>query len=121
VLRLQVPEQSGERCVRSYFAKELKQDKIKETIEHGAEAVISHGQFTLIVVFGLLWWWRSAMAAGGFMSIAGLWKPRRLRYAMKPTRAAIGSAPDPADLNEPSMPMSHPRSGCFAKVHQGCR
>jgi len=23
--------------------KELKQDKIKETIEHGAEAVISHG------------------------------------------------------------------------------
>ena len=30
--------------------KELKQDKIKETIEHGAEAVISHGQFTLIVV-----------------------------------------------------------------------
>src|ERR1700686_4323735 len=31
--------------------KELKQDKIKETIEHGAEAVISHGQFTLIVVF----------------------------------------------------------------------
>jgi len=30
--------------------KELKQDKIKETIEHGAEAVMSHGQFTLIVV-----------------------------------------------------------------------
>ena len=34
--------------------KELKQDKIKETIEHGAEAVISHGQLTLIVVVVLL-------------------------------------------------------------------
>jgi len=62
-------------CVRSYFAQRAEQDKIKETIEHGAEAVISHGQFTLIVVL-LLWWWRSAMAAGGFMSIAGLWKPQ---------------------------------------------
>ena len=30
--------------------KELKQDKIKETIEHGAEAVLSHGQFVSIVV-----------------------------------------------------------------------
>ena len=30
--------------------KELKQDKIKETFEHGAEAVISHGQFAAIVV-----------------------------------------------------------------------
>lgn len=30
--------------------KELKQDKIKETIEHGAEAVLSHGQFAGIVV-----------------------------------------------------------------------
>ena len=30
--------------------KELKQDKIKETIEHGAEAVLSHGQFAAILV-----------------------------------------------------------------------
>src|SRR5256886_1848566 len=30
--------------------KELKQDKIKETIEHGAEAVLSHGQFAGIAV-----------------------------------------------------------------------
>ncbi|PYT62933.1 MAG: hypothetical protein DMG35_05960, partial [Acidobacteria bacterium] len=30
--------------------KELKQDKIKETIEHGAEAVFSHGQFAGILV-----------------------------------------------------------------------
>src|SRR5262249_61354221 len=30
--------------------KELKQDKIKETIEHGAEAVLSHGQFIGMVI-----------------------------------------------------------------------
>ena len=30
--------------------KELKHDKIKETLEHGAEAVISHGQFAGILV-----------------------------------------------------------------------
>ena len=30
--------------------KELKQDKIKETIEHGAEAVLSHGQFAGILI-----------------------------------------------------------------------
>jgi hypothetical protein len=34
--------------------KELKQDKIKETIEHSAEAVISHGQFASIVVAVIL-------------------------------------------------------------------
>src|SRR5258708_13177522 len=42
-------------CVSEHISrKELKQDKIKETIEHGAEAVISHGQFTLIVVIVIL-------------------------------------------------------------------
>jgi len=43
--------------------KELKQDKIKETIEHGAEAVFSHGQFAgiliavaLVIVIGYSGW-----------------------------------------------------------------
>ncbi len=30
--------------------KELKHDKIKETLEHGAEAVYSHSQLTLAVL-----------------------------------------------------------------------
>ena len=34
--------------------KELKQDKIKETLEHGAEAVISHGQFAGILAAVIL-------------------------------------------------------------------
>jgi predicted negative regulator of RcsB-dependent stress response len=34
--------------------KELKQDKIKETLEHGAEAVYSHSQLTLVVLLVVL-------------------------------------------------------------------
>src|ERR1700722_17437576 len=34
--------------------KELKQDKIKETLEHGAEAVYSHSQLTLAVLLVIL-------------------------------------------------------------------
>jgi hypothetical protein len=46
-----VPDQSGERVVPEHISrKELKQDKIKETFEHGAEAVLSHGQFASIVI-----------------------------------------------------------------------
>src|SRR5258707_2416698 len=54
MLRLHFPDPSGERVSDHISRKELKQDKIKETIEHGAEAVISHGQFTLIVVLVVL-------------------------------------------------------------------
>ena len=43
--------------------KELKQDKIRESIEHGAEAVISHGQFfaitlglVVLIALGYLGW-----------------------------------------------------------------
>ena len=54
--------------------KELKQDKIKETFAHGAEAVISHGQFTAIVVTLVL---AVALGWGGcaFISIARPCKP----------------------------------------------
>ena len=34
--------------------KELKHDKIKETLEHGAEAVYSHSQLTLAVLLVVL-------------------------------------------------------------------
>jgi predicted negative regulator of RcsB-dependent stress response len=43
--------------------KELKQDKIKETLEHGAEAVYSHGQFTLAILLVVL---VAAAAYGGW-------------------------------------------------------
>ena len=81
--------------------KELKQDKIKETIEHGAEAVLSHGQFAGILVAVVLavaigyGGWRfyiehqTAQASVGFES------------AMKAYKGRIGAAPDPADPSEP--------------------
>ncbi len=41
VLRLHLPDALRRACVSEHISrKELKQDKIKETIEHGAEAVI---------------------------------------------------------------------------------
>ena len=55
--------------------KELKQDKIKETLEHGAEAVYSHGQLTLAVLLVILVGGRRDMADGEFTTIA---KPSKL-------------------------------------------
>ena len=46
--------------------KELKQDKIKETLEHGAEAVYSHGQFAAAVLLVVL------VASGGLWRLAHL-------------------------------------------------
>jgi predicted negative regulator of RcsB-dependent stress response len=84
--------------------KELKQDKIKETIEHGAEAVISHGQFALIVIIAVL------VAVIGY---AGwhFYIDRRtaeatsaLDLAMKAYQGHVGTAPNPADPSEPVYP-----------------
>src|SRR5258705_10574180 len=73
--------------------KELKQDKIKETIEHGAEAVISHGQFTLIVVFVAL---VVALGYGGWRFYVGrqtVGTSAAFDTALKAYQGPIGSAP----------------------------
>jgi len=80
--------------------KELKQDKIKETIEHGAEAVISHGQFALIVVIAAM---VTALSYGGWkfyidrqaMQASGVFDD-----AMKAYSGRIGSANGAADPSE---------------------
>jgi hypothetical protein len=84
--------------------KELKQDRIKETIEHGAEAVISHGQFTLIVVIVAL---VVALGYGGWR----FYTDRRTVEAstafdigMKAYQGRIAPAPDPNEPNEPVYP-----------------
>jgi len=84
--------------------KELKQDKIKETIEHGAEAVISHGQFTLIVVVAVL---LVALAYGGWR----LYIDRQTVDAsagfdtgMKAYQGRIAATRDPAEPDEPFYP-----------------
>lgn len=81
--------------------KELKQDKIKETFEHGAEAVISHGQFTSIIVGLVL---VIALGYGGwrfYMDRRTVEASGAFDAAMKAYQGRIG-APDP---NEPGEPV----------------
>jgi predicted negative regulator of RcsB-dependent stress response len=81
--------------------KELKQDKIKETIEHGAEAVISHGQFTLIIVIAAL---VAALGYGGWRFYIDRQTDQaagEFDRAMKAYQGRIGTAPDPAEPSEP--------------------
>ena len=90
--------------------KELKQDKIKETIEHGAEAVISHGQFTLIVVLVLL---TLALGYGGwhfFIDRQTVEASSAFDTGMKAYQARVALAPDPAEPNEPFYPDENARA-----------
>ena len=99
--------------------KELKQDKIKETIEHGAQAVISHGQFAGIVVGVAL---VLAIGYGGWH----LYVDRQTGQATagfdaatKAYRGRIGTGPNPIP-NEPFYPDEKARGqdalGKFLKV-----
>ncbi len=81
--------------------KELKQDKIKETIEHGAEAVISHGQFAGIVTVVIL-----AVTVGYFgwhfyIDRQTVQASTSFDEAVKAYQGLIGTAPDPVQPNEP--------------------
>ncbi|HEY6268309.1 MAG TPA: tetratricopeptide repeat protein [Candidatus Acidoferrum sp.] len=81
--------------------KELKHDRIKETIEHGAEAVISHGQFTLIVVIVAL---VVALGYGGWrfhIDRQTVEASTAFDTGMKAYQGRIAQAPDPNEPNEP--------------------
>lgn len=91
--------------------KELKQDKIKETFEHGAEAVYSHSQLTLLIILALL------VIIAGY----GGWRvyserqnaaaQAALDVAMKAYNGRIGPALDPnADPNDVSYNDENARS-----------
>jgi tetratricopeptide (TPR) repeat protein len=104
VLRLQIPEHSGERVSEHISRKELKHDRIKETIEHGADAVISHGQFSLIVVVVAL---VVALGYGGwrfYIDRQSVEASGAFDVGMKAYRGRIAAAPDPAEPNEPFYP-----------------
>lgn len=82
--------------------KELKQDKIKETIEHGAEAVFSHGQFAGILVTVIL---AIALGYGGWRLYINRQTEQAsgaFEAATKAYQGRIGAAPDPT---EPNMPV----------------
>jgi hypothetical protein len=89
--------------------KELKQDKIKETIEHGAEAVFSHGQFAAIVVVVIL---AIALGYGGwrfYIDRQTVQASSAFDAAMRAYQGRIGTAPDPADPTEPVYPNENAR------------
>lgn len=84
--------------------KELKQDKIKETIEHGAEAVFSHGQLTLIAAIVAL---AVALGYGGwrfYIDRQTVEASGAFDAAMKSYQGRISPAPDPSDPSEPVYP-----------------
>ena len=90
--------------------KELKQDKIKETIEHGAEAVISHGQFTLILVILAL---VAALGYGGWRFYIDRQTGKasiEFDNAMKAYQGRVGASPDPAVPDEPVYPNEMARA-----------
>ena len=84
--------------------KELKQDKIKETFEHGAEAVISHGQFALIVLIVIV---GAALVYGGwrfYIDRQTIEASTAFDTGMKAYQGRIAPAPDPSDPTEPLYP-----------------
>jgi len=90
--------------------KELKQDKIKETIEHGAEAVISHGQFASIVVAIAL---VLAIGYGGWHFYIDRQTAQAaigLGEATKAYQGRIGTSPNPADSSVPTYPDEKARA-----------
>jgi len=90
--------------------KELKQDKIKETIEHGAEAVISHGQFTLIVVIVIL---AVALGYGGwrfYVDRQTVAASVDFDGAVKVYQGRIATVSDPADPSAPFYPDESARA-----------
>src|SRR5271166_7055470 len=55
VLRLTIRNQSRGAFVSEHLSrKELKQDKVRETFEHGAEAVLSHTRIATIAILALV-------------------------------------------------------------------
>jgi len=90
--------------------KELKHDKIKETLEHSAEAVYSHSQLTLAILLVVL------VVAAGY----GGWKiyidrktveaAAAFDAAMKVYSARIGTTSEPAEPGEPTYPNETARA-----------
>ncbi len=84
--------------------KELKHDKIKETLEHGAEAVYSHSQLALAVLLVVL------LVAAGY----GGWRiyidrktveaSASFNAAQKIYSARVGASSEPAVPGEPTFP-----------------
>ena len=90
--------------------KELKQDKIHDAIEHGAEAVFSH---TTILAAAILAAVIVAVGYGGWRFYTDRMTVQAsalLDVAMKSYSARIGTVPDPSDPGELLFPTEQARS-----------
>jgi hypothetical protein len=111
VLRLRVINQAGESALSDHISrKELKQDKIHDAIEHGAEAFYLHKQITLVVLLVIL---AGAVGWGSWT----VYHDRQtaaatvaLDTAMKAYSGRIGGAPDPQDPTDISYTDETSRS-----------
>jgi predicted negative regulator of RcsB-dependent stress response len=90
--------------------KDLKQDKIHDALEHGAEAVYTHKQFSMIVLAVVL---IIAAAYGGW----NVYHERQTAAAsaafdtaMKAYSGHLGSSPEPAEPGDPSYADEAARS-----------
>ena len=98
--------------------KELKQDKIKETFEHGAEAVFSHRKATLaalLVVLAVVGTWSGWKI---YTDRQTLHASAAFNDAMKLYTARIG-APDPSQPGEPSFLDEASRSSAAQQKFAG--
>ena len=90
--------------------KELKQDKIHDAIEHGAEAVFSHTTVLAAAVLAVL---VVAVGYGGWSFYTGrqtVQATAALDVATKAYSARIGAAPDPNDPGESFYPTEAARA-----------
>src|SRR5260370_455369 len=111
VLRLQLLNQGGEGTLSDHISrKELKQDKIHDAIEHGAEAFYLHKQITLailmVVLIGAVVWCSWSVYHDRHTAAATL----ALHAAMKAYNGRIGGAPDPADPTDFPSSAQVPRA-----------
>lgn len=96
--------------------KELKQDKIHDAIEHGAEAVFSHttviGGAILIAVVA------AAIYAGWhfYVDRQTVQAAAAMDSAMRVFTARIGTTPDPADPSEPYYASEQTRSEAASQL-----
>ncbi len=90
--------------------RELKQDRVKEAITHGAEAVWSHSQITLAVLVVILVGVASYSGWSIYHDRQNVHASAAFDSAMKVYTARIGNAPDPSDPAEKVFPDEAARS-----------
>ncbi|MGB8476202.1 MAG: tetratricopeptide repeat protein [Candidatus Acidiferrum sp.] len=90
--------------------KELKQDKIHDAIEHGAEVVFSHTTILTLAILAVI---LVAISYAGWSFYTGrktVQASAALDVAMKAYSARIGTTPDPSDPGETLYPTEEARA-----------